>query len=98
MQRAVRTRRMFGGAMRQSGLLAAAGLYALDKNLARLAEDHANARILATRLADTRVTIDLDGTDQHHHLSRAGAVAGCGDRGTAGAGAGRAGVGIRDAN
>ena len=59
MQRAVRTRRMFGGAMRQSGILAAAGLYALDKNLARLAEDHANARILATRLADTRVTIDL---------------------------------------
>src|SRR5438552_7216708 len=38
--RAVRARRMFGGAMRQSGILAAAGLWALDHNLARLAEDH----------------------------------------------------------
>ena len=59
MVRAVRARRMFGGAMRQSGILAAAGLYALDNNIARLAEDHANARIMAERLADTRVEIDL---------------------------------------
>jgi threonine aldolase len=59
MQRAVRARRMFGGAMRQSGILAAAGLYALDNNIARLAEDHANARTLAERLADTKVEIDL---------------------------------------
>jgi threonine aldolase len=59
MTRAVRARRMFGGAMRQSGILAAAGLYALDNNVARLAQDHANARILAGRLADTRVEIDL---------------------------------------
>ena len=36
IQRAVRIRRMFGGAMRQSGILAAAGLYALDHNLGRL--------------------------------------------------------------
>src|SRR5207302_3441912 len=43
--RAVRARRMFGGAMRQSGILAAAGLYALDHNLDRLGEDHANARL-----------------------------------------------------
>jgi len=57
--RAVRARRMFGGAMRQSGILAAAGLYALDNNIVRLAEDHANAQILAQRLADTRVEIDL---------------------------------------
>jgi threonine aldolase len=49
--RAVRIRRMFGGAMRQSGILAAAGLYALDHNAARLAEDHANARLIAERLA-----------------------------------------------
>jgi len=60
MVRAVRARRMFGGAMRQSGILAAAGLYALDHNIARLAEDHANARLLAERLADTRVQIDLE--------------------------------------
>ncbi|MEJ0015451.1 MAG: GntG family PLP-dependent aldolase [Acetobacteraceae bacterium] len=59
MARAVRARRMFGGAMRQSGILAAAGLYALDHNVARLAEDHANARIIAERLADTRVEIEL---------------------------------------
>jgi threonine aldolase len=51
MARAVRQRRMFGGAMRQSGILAAAGLYALDHNLDRLAEDHANARTIAERLA-----------------------------------------------
>jgi len=49
--RAVRARRMFGGAMRQSGILAAAGLYALDDHVAQLAEDHANARLIAERLA-----------------------------------------------
>jgi threonine aldolase len=59
MQRAVRARRMFGGAMRQSGILAAAGLYALEHNVARLAEDHANARTLAEGIAGTRVEIDL---------------------------------------
>ncbi len=59
MERAKRARRMFGGAMRQSGILAAAGLYALDNNIDRLAEDHANARILAELLADTPAKIDL---------------------------------------
>ena len=49
--RAVRARRMFGGAMRQSGILAAAGLYALDHHVAQLPEDHANARLIAERLA-----------------------------------------------
>ena len=58
--RAVRIRRMFGGAMRQSGILAAAGLYALDHNAARLAEDHANARLIAERLAGLPgVSLDL---------------------------------------
>ncbi|MBV9199225.1 MAG: DegT/DnrJ/EryC1/StrS family aminotransferase [Alphaproteobacteria bacterium] len=58
--RARRARRMFGGAMRQSGILAAAGLYALDHNLSRLAEDHANARLLAEQLAGLRgVRLDL---------------------------------------
>jgi threonine aldolase len=57
--RAVRQRRMYGGALRQSGILAAAGLYALDNNLARLPEDHANARRLAERLAGVK-GIDLD--------------------------------------
>jgi threonine aldolase len=58
--RAHRTRRMFGGAMRQSGILAAAGLWALDHNIDRLAEDHANARLLAERLVGLRgVALDL---------------------------------------
>ena len=58
--RALRARRMFGGAMRQSGILAAAGLWALDHNLSRLPEDHANARLLAERLVGLRgVSLDL---------------------------------------
>ncbi len=44
-------RRRFGGAMRQSGVLAAAGLYALDHHVDRLAEDHANAAALGERIA-----------------------------------------------
>ncbi len=60
ISRARRARRMFGGAMRQSGILAAAVLYALEHNLVRLAEDHANARLLAERLAGLRgVGLDL---------------------------------------
>lgn len=42
-----RHRKVFGGAMRQSGILAAAALYALENNIGRLAEDHMHARILA---------------------------------------------------
>ena len=58
--RAQRVRRMFGGAMRQAGILAAAGLYALDHNLERLAEDHANARLIAETLAGVKgVRLDL---------------------------------------
>ena len=51
---AQRYRRMFGGAMRQVGFYAAAGIFAIDENLARLAEDHANARHIAERLAGSR--------------------------------------------
>lgn len=46
-----RHRKMLGGGMRQSGILAAAGLYALDHNVERLAEDHRRARKLAEGLA-----------------------------------------------
>jgi len=49
--RAKRARKMLGGAMRQAGVLAAAGLYALEHNVERLAEDHANAERLASGLA-----------------------------------------------
>ncbi|MGD9828153.1 MAG: low specificity L-threonine aldolase [Hyphomicrobiaceae bacterium] len=45
-----RWKQRLGGAMRQSGIIAAAGLYALDHNVGRLAEDHANARLLAERI------------------------------------------------
>jgi len=50
MARAWRIRRRLGGAMRQSGILAAAGLWALEHHRQRLAEDHEHARILASAL------------------------------------------------
>jgi threonine aldolase len=59
IDRCVRLRRRLGGAMRQAGLFAAAGLYALDHNIDRLADDHANARVIADRLS-TSPRIDLD--------------------------------------
>jgi threonine aldolase len=60
IDRAVRYRRMAGGAMRQAGILGAAGIYALDHHLDRLADDHANARRIAERLAQSpRVILDL---------------------------------------
>jgi len=52
MLRARAVRRRLGGSMRQSGILAAAGLYALDHHRQRLGEDHARARRLAECLAD----------------------------------------------
>jgi threonine aldolase len=56
-----RLRQRLGGGMRQAGILAAACLYALDHHLKRLAEDHANARVLAERLANVPgVSVDLD--------------------------------------
>ncbi len=57
----VRFRRMLGGAMRQAGIIAAAGIYGLDNNVDRLADDHANARIIGERLAACEgVSIDLE--------------------------------------
>ena len=50
--RAKRARKILGGAMRQAGVLAAAGLYALENNVARLADDHRNAQKLAQGLRD----------------------------------------------
>lgn len=51
IREARRVRKRFGGGMRQAGIIAAAGLYALDHNLARLKDDHARANRLATALA-----------------------------------------------
>ena len=55
-----RHRRRLGGAMRQNGIFSAAALHALDHHLARLPDDHANARLLAERLvAGAPVLLDL---------------------------------------
>ena len=69
----VRYRRMLGGAMRQSGVLAAAGLHALEHHVERLAEDHANARLIGERLAACDgVALDLgDAGDEHRRVRRA---------------------------
>lgn len=53
IRRARRTRKRWGGGMRQSGVLAAACLHALDHHVERLAEDHARARLLAAGLRET---------------------------------------------
>lgn len=60
IERAWWIRKRMGGGMRQAGILAAAGLYALRTNLARLADDHARARRVAEALAPYGV-VDLDG-------------------------------------
>ena len=60
MARALRHRRMLGGAMRQVGIFAAAALHGLKHHLTGLREDHANARLLAERLAQSpRIVLDL---------------------------------------
>ncbi|MEI6287517.1 MAG: low-specificity L-threonine aldolase [Bacillota bacterium] len=60
IDRARQTRKLLGGGMRQAGILAAAGIIAVGKMSARLAVDHANARIVAERLAANGVNINLD--------------------------------------
>jgi threonine aldolase len=55
IDRAHRFRKLFGGGMRQIGSLAAAGLYALDHHIERLAEDHHRAKMLAATCADLGV-------------------------------------------
>jgi len=60
MARALRHRRMLGGAMRQVGIFAAAALHGLKHHLTGLREDHASARLLAERLAQSpRIVLDL---------------------------------------
>lgn len=51
IERAWKWKQRLGGAMRQSGVIAAAGIYALENNVERLADDHANARVLAGGIA-----------------------------------------------
>ncbi|KIP95976.1 low-specificity L-threonine aldolase [Pseudomonas fluorescens] len=56
--KARRLRKMVGGGMRQAGLLAAAGLYALDHHVERLADDHANAQVLADGLREAGFVVE----------------------------------------
>jgi threonine aldolase len=60
MAAARRNKHLFGGAMRQAGIVAAAGIYALDHNVDRLADDHARARRLGEALAAAGVPVDLE--------------------------------------
>jgi len=60
IQRARRFRKVFGGGMRQAGIIAAGALYALDHNIERLREDHEKARLFAENVAKIpRLSIDL---------------------------------------
>jgi len=59
IEKARRFRKMLGGGLRQAGILAAAGIVALTTMVERLAQDHANARILGYALADMGLKIDV---------------------------------------
>jgi threonine aldolase len=62
--KARRLRKLVGGGMRQAGIIAAAGLYALEHNVARLADDHARARRLAEGLArHDALTVEMPQTN-----------------------------------
>ncbi len=63
MLKARRAKHLFGGAMRQAGIVAAAGVYALDHHVERLADDHARARRLAEGLVAAGLPIDLDAVE-----------------------------------
>jgi threonine aldolase len=58
IERAWREKHLFGGAMRQAGIVAAAGVYALDHHVERLAEDHARARRLAEAWHEAGLPVD----------------------------------------
>jgi threonine aldolase len=59
IKKARRVRKVFGGGMRQAGMLAAAGLYALEHHVARLAEDHHHARLIAEALQKKDFIADI---------------------------------------
>jgi threonine aldolase len=60
MGSARRFKHLFGGAMRQAGIVAAAGVYALDNHVERLADDHRRAKRLALGLAEAGLAVDPD--------------------------------------
>ncbi len=59
IKKARRIRKVFGGGMRQAGILAAAGIYALENNVARLAEDHRHATVIAEALKEKDFVGDM---------------------------------------
>jgi len=64
IEEAWRLKQRSGGAMRQAGIIAAAGIYALQHNVERLAEDHANARLLAEGLRNLPgISVDADAVE-----------------------------------
>ena len=63
MGNARRLKHLFGGAMRQAGIVAAAGVYALDHHVDRLADDHRRAKRLALGLAEAGLAVDPDRTE-----------------------------------
>ena len=65
--------------MRQAGVVAAAGLYALEHHVERLAEDHANARRLAEGLAAEELPVDLDAVESNFVLLDAARLGMTGD-------------------
>jgi threonine aldolase len=99
--RARRVRKLVGGGMRQAGIIAAAGIVALERMVERLAEDHANARVLAEGLASfPQINIDL-GTVQSDivlfrlregEVSREAFIRALAERGLLVGGSGRAGI------
>lgn len=60
MEKALRIRKLFGGAMRQAGYLAAAGIYALDNHVERLVIDHTRAKILGTTLQNCALVKNVE--------------------------------------
>jgi threonine aldolase len=99
IDRARRWRKAVGGGWREAGVLAAAGLWALDHNVDRLADDHANARTLAEGLAELPgVVVDLSRVQTNivrfdlTSLSAAEFVAACRARGVLGGATGRRSV------
>jgi threonine aldolase len=79
MAKARRMKHLFGGAMRQAGIVAAAGLYALEHNVERLAEDHGNARRLGETLAEAGLPVDLDQVETNFVLVDVGRLGLAGD-------------------
>jgi threonine aldolase len=77
--RARRFKHMFGGAMRQAGVVAAAGLYALEHHVDRLADDHGNAKRFADELVEAGIPVDRDAVETNFVLLDAGRLGMTGD-------------------